>query len=280
MANGEKRLETGAIHFTKTQIYNPRKTMNKRIYQKNIHLDHESILDFFEERARKFDVNYPYVSVNYQDKNPSLTFDRDQAEKEFILPILKLDRFSSVLDIGCGIGRWADSIYKTIGYYHGTDFSSELIKIAKSRFKMAKHINFQNLRAQETCSEKLSTENKFNTVIISGLLIYLSDEDIIHTFENMKKLMQKYFKIYIREPIALEQRLTLNKIFSEELDSEYSAIYRTKEELINLITNFITENNLSIKKQGFLFPENLSNRKETQQYYILLERNIVENLNP
>lgn len=36
--------------------------------------------------------------------------------------------------------------------------------------------------------------------------------------------------IYISEPIALEERLTLNKFYLDNLDSEYSAIYRTISE--------------------------------------------------
>jgi len=37
------------------------------------------------------------------------------------------------LDIGCGIGRWAENIIDHCGEYIGTDFSDEMIKQAGER---------------------------------------------------------------------------------------------------------------------------------------------------
>jgi len=47
--------------------------------------------------------------------------------------MLGLKEDSRVLDIACGIGRWADALPEEIEEYCGVDFSGELIEIANKR---------------------------------------------------------------------------------------------------------------------------------------------------
>ncbi|MDR7119207.1 class I SAM-dependent methyltransferase [Rheinheimera soli] len=246
--------------------------MTKRIYGSKVDLDTQSVSIFFENRAKKFNKDYPYVAVNYQDSNPSLTVARDQEEKQRILPLLTLSQYSSVLDIGCGIGRWADSLHSLIGSYTGTDFSAGLIQIAKDRFSEHENIKFINLAAQDTKKENLEGETDFNLVIISGLLIYLNDLDCLTLFENIANCVTKECQIYIREPVAIESRLTLNKIFSEELSAEYSAVYRTFDEVQALLAPALFNSGFKVQHRGKLFSTALSNRKETEQHFMILAR--------
>lgn len=79
--------------------------------------------------------------------------------------------------------------------------------------------------------------------------------------------------ICIREPIGVEECLTLKEHFSEELDDNYNAIYRTRDELMKIFKNTLIYNGFTLKKEGFLYEEkNLNNRKETSQYYFVFEK--------
>ena len=93
-------------------------------------------------------------------------------------------------------------------------------------------------------------------------------------FSQIQQISEQDCLICIREPIAVEERLTLKDFFSEELASEYNAIYRTRSELINLLQQPLLENGFSIMQEGFLFNESpqLNNRRETSQYYFILQR--------
>jgi 2-polyprenyl-3-methyl-5-hydroxy-6-metoxy-1,4-benzoquinol methylase len=246
--------------------------MANRVYGNKINLDEQSVSVFFENRVKKYNNDYPYVAVNYQDSNPSLTVDRDKAEKERILPLLKLDLEKSVLDIGCGIGRWADTLKQMVGYYHGTDFAKGLIDIAQQRFAGQANIEFQNLKAQDSKASLLNYSKPFDLIIISGLLIYLNDDDCEQVFANIAECAAANCQVYIREPIAVAERLTLNKIYSEELSSEYSAIYRTKDELMSLLETSLYPAGFQLAMEDKLFPQDLANRKETEQYFMILER--------
>ena len=89
--------------------------------------------EFFKKRAEKFQEDNPYSVTMYQDNNADLVKNRNFKEVQKLYPLLKLNNKSKVLDVACGIGRWADAIKDEIQEYCGIDFSDELIGIAKER---------------------------------------------------------------------------------------------------------------------------------------------------
>lgn len=79
--------------------------------------------------------------------------------------------------------------------------------------------------------------------------------------------------VCIREPIAVQDRLTLKNFYSNELEDNYNAIYRTRDELLAFFQETLLCSGFIVKKEHYLFEENsLNNRKETAQYYFILER--------
>ena len=103
-----------------------------RIKEKVANIDYSETRQFFKNRAQKFQEDNPYSVTMYQDNNKELVQERNKKEVGRILPMLQLDERSRVLDIACGIGRWADALPGNIAEYCGVDFSSELIKIGRA----------------------------------------------------------------------------------------------------------------------------------------------------
>ena len=61
---------------------------------------------------------------------------RNKAEIDRIVPVAGFSEDAVILDIGCGIGRWADAIKSqrcNIVEYYGIDFSEDMIRIANQR---------------------------------------------------------------------------------------------------------------------------------------------------
>lgn len=113
----------------------------------------------------------------------------------------------------------------------------------------------------------------YNRILIVGILIYLNDVDMADSLRQIEKVCETKSVICIREPIAIEERLTLKDFFSEELNDYYNAIYRTRDELMVSINEMFLNKGFRIKEEGFLFDDDaLNNRKETAQYYYILER--------
>lgn len=106
-----------------------------RITEEVIDIDYKETRRFFERRADKFSDDNPYSVTMYQDRHTELVRERNRKETEKLIPMLNLNADSRVLDVACGIGRWADAMPDCIKEYCGLDFSRELVEIARKRNK-------------------------------------------------------------------------------------------------------------------------------------------------
>ena len=229
--------------------------------------------EFFKNRAGKFKENNPYSVTMYQDNNPNLVIERNKYETEKLLPLLSLSAKSKVLDIACGIGRWSDAIKENITEYCGVDFSEELISIAKDRnccqnrdFLVGSASNLEEVLKQEN-------KGKYNRILLMGILMYLNEEDVEETLRQVERVSESESIVCIREPIGITERLTLKNFYSNELEDNYNAIYRTREEFMRFFEKHLIGKGFHIAQEGFMFSEDaLNNRKETAQYYFIFKR--------
>lgn len=248
-------------------------TKDTRIKKTVTEIDYSQTLHFFNKRADKYAEDHPYSVTMYQDNNPALVEERNRAETEKLLPLMKLDRNSKVLDLACGIGRWSDAIKTQIGEYCGIDFSENLIDLAKKR--ASEENRFFCVGAVNEFREILRAngKGKYNRILLIGILIYVNDNDLVHVMEQLCDVSDEHAVICIREPLGIDERLTLKGFYSEELKDNYNAIYRTRKELIGVMEETLLKKGFRITQNGFLFSEEeLNNRKETAQYYFVLER--------
>ena len=98
--------------------------------------------------------------------------------------------------------------------------------------------------------------------------MYINDDELREAIRNLIKMCNTKCKIYISEVVCDNNRLTLNSHFSENLNKDYSVIYRTSNEYKEIWSIFM--------KEGFqLIEENWVSKKlqrETRKYYVLLQR--------
>ena len=245
---------------------------NQRIINDKVPINADSVSQFFEERAARFDQSHPLVSILYQDSNPALAEARDRHEKEVILPLLHLKASDRVLDIGCGIGRWADALRGKVARYHGTDLSAGLTGIAARRLADQPDFSFQALPAQENQPDRLECPPPFDLIIIAGVLAYINDDECRRVLANAAAGAGRPARIYLREPIGIQARLTLKNVWSEELRHEYSAIYRTVPELLEMIQTSIGQSGFRVDQNEPLLSGALANRRETSQQYFIIQR--------
>lgn len=248
-----------------------------RIYSKNAlkdkpTLDRSSVQNFFEERAKKAHVLGYKSAVMYQDKNPGLAEARDLAEKELLCPKLNLTPSDRFLDFGCGTGRWTEAVINTVAHYHGTDFAEGLIQIAKSR-GFPGHARFSCMPCTEVSLEKLGEAEPFNKLICFGLMIYLNDSDLTEFLQAMLSVSARRSLFLVREPVALDQRLTISDHYSEDMGQLYNAIYRTEKELLAFFKNELVSGGYDLVDSGDVFSDpKYNNRTETKQKFFLFQR--------
>ena len=153
--------------------------------------------------------------------------------------------------------------------YHGIDFSGSLIEYACSRLGQTPNVTFQVLAAQDVSPERIAVNTRFSLIIISGLLIYLNDEVCEQTLANITTCCETSARIYIREPVGLESRLSLVNYYSEELHTHYNAIYRTEAELFELFNRTILASGFKLGVRDFLYTPEMNNRPETRQMFFI-----------
>ena len=70
----------------------------------------------------------------------------------------------------------------------------------------------------------------YDLVFISGLFLYLNDKKLLRTLKNIKNFISKKGILILREPVGIYKRYEIKNRFSEELNTNYSAVYRTEED--------------------------------------------------
>lgn len=228
---------------------------------------------FFEKRAEKYDSENPNAVTMFQDGHPELVKQRNAVEAQKLLPLLRIEKTSRVLDLACGIGKWADIIGDNFSEYCGIDFSQKLISIAKANFN-APRISF--IAGDITVMSELLRENnkgKYDRILFFGAVMYINDSDLYKICDEMIRCSEEHTIICIKASIGKSERLTLKDFFSEELHDNYNAIYRTDEEMRSIFEQTFFRNGFELKDSGPMYENSeLNNREETIQYYYLLER--------
>lgn len=246
-----------------------------RIYDNKVDIKADDVKRFYDERAKKAaSMECPYTAVLLGDQNPNHAAEWNAFEKQYILPELRVDNKSRILDIGCGMGRWAETFIPQTEYYYGADYSAEMIALAKKRNTFPeKEYDFECYSFQEVVSlPKEHFQKKFNKAVICGVCMYINDKELQECFEKLNQLLADESILYLTETVARESRLTLNQFYSEALKADYDVIYRTQEEY-NQMYSPLLEAGFQIVKQDFLPKLNKEEKySETDRWYTILKR--------
>ena len=115
-------------------------------------------------------------------------------------------------------------------------------------------------------------ESGFNRIIISGVLVYICDNDVHAGLKGLAKLLEEKCVIFVWEPCGKEQRLTLKDFPSGALKTDYNAIYRTKNEYDDFFKVF-TDNGFTVTyKEYYSALGGTVTYADTDKIYYILER--------
>jgi len=239
-------------------------TSNKnRLYGIMDNIDAQKVNEFFDARISKDNPLAAALLGDDFDKNAS--FKRNQHEYNILKSLLNQDKKIKILDLGCGLGRWASNLIEEIDIYDGIDFSLKFINAATEIYKDKNNINFYHMSATNIDCKIIF--KKYDLIILNGVCMYINDEDLKPLMSSLINFTAEDGNIYLQESVSvINQRLTLKNFPSKELGVDYNAIYRTPEEYNNILSDF------EIITTDLLLNEETGARKETNAQYWFLKR--------
>jgi SAM-dependent methyltransferase len=236
---------------------------NGRIYGEKAVIDSENVKAFFNNNAQK-DTSLKSVLLG-RDFGENSADLHNQKEAKIVLDFIG-DGKKTILYIGCGIGRWAHNLKPVIQKYDGIDFSQEFIQAANHNFRDFDEIMFYCMPATDI--ERTKLLEKYDVVIVTGVSMYINDEELDKFYNYINSFTQKDSLLYIQDTTSLlETRLTLKDFESIELKTKYNVIYRTKTEYETLFGKHLPAFKLAKNGTELLLDKNSGAREETNARY-------------
>ena len=243
--------------------------MKERVYGEKINIDTENTISFYNQRAKTVkNREQEYTTVLLGDQDPEYAVKWDEYEKGFVLPKLMLNRNKVVLDLGCGMGRLADAVSDKVKEYYGVDFSSEMIAVAKQNVRN-NNCHFYAMSVVDALSDPKITARKYDLVLMAGVSMYINEDELKESYRLLRNLVNKDSLFYFEESVGKIERLTLNHIWSEDLQDYYGAIYRTREEYKSLIRECMKGG--EFVEEGYMNFLDKKEQSETSHWYALLK---------
>ena len=88
-------------------------------------------------------------------------------------------------------------------------------------------------------------------------------------YRGLKQLADRDTLFYFEESVGKKERITLNHIWSDNLNAYYGAIYRTREEYKSLIEECM--NGVEFIEEGYLQCLDKEEHAETSHWYALFK---------
>lgn len=226
----------------------------------------EKTPDFWERRARLYG-RICVDSITMFETDPEIIEQRVSFERGHIAPKLRITPRTHVLDLGCGPGRWTSYLAPRCERVVAVDFSPSMIEAARRQLP-AEHLHKVEFVVQS--SADFLRPEQFDLILILGVLIYLDDEQCERTIRNASLMLAPGGQLISKESIGLEWRYELRDKYSEVIQENYTATYRSEEELRALFAS----SGLKVAHDEFVYPEGSKARKfkETAPKLFILEK--------
>lgn len=199
-------------------------------------IDYQKVKDFFAGVATHSHCSdLTLAATSCPDNPPGFLLYRDKSHKKHFFKALKINKQWTVLDLGCGTGRWTFAFAKRARFVVGVDNSQALLKLAEQE---AKNRSIFNVKFINSSLFDFFYPEKFDLIFFSGVLLYIKDDDLSRVISNIKNLLKPEGKVALLESISIEDKIVKDSVYDERLQTTYSAIYRRPEEYKHLFTRY------------------------------------------
>lgn len=227
-------------------------------------IDARKIRAFWDERGKRFER--VIAEMANLEPDPGLQAMKSRLEREMILPRLNLNPEMRILDLGAGYGQWAILMAPFVKEVCAVEYSRSMLEAGR---KEVLEKGLANITFINSAAEDFLVDEEWDLVFISGLLLYLDDEQARAVGRNVAGMVGAGKRVFLREAVSLlPSRYIIDSEWSDALASQYSALYRREEEIMKLFKP------LSLIDKGYMFPDGspLNKWKETRLKFFIFEK--------
>ncbi|MFZ1362809.1 MAG: methyltransferase domain-containing protein [Candidatus Nanopelagicales bacterium] len=197
-------------------------------------IDQTRVKKFWDSRAEKYQ-ELPFESVANLEQDPENLRLKIELETEAIAKYTGDVVGKTILDLGAGVGQWSFRFIENgANRVTAVEYSEGLAEIGRVE---AEKRGVNSIEFFVSPAEQFVTDEQFDLVFISGLFVYLNDPQAQVLAEGLASFCSDNSKLVVRDGTGVPNRHEINQAHSEHLDSEYSAVYRTRDEYIDLMTS-------------------------------------------
>jgi SAM-dependent methyltransferase len=156
--------------------------------------------------------------------------------------LVPLTGSKSILELGCGNGRWIASLAARVGYYEAVDFSEFMLATARRR---CADLGLANVRFVRASAQDYVPDRSFDIIYLSGLTQYLHDADLT-------QLLNRLLPHLVSGGLIIDRSTVHRRVRSVATQPGYFSIYRTAEDLIALFADAGLTNCYHARSYDFL----------------------------
>jgi len=208
---------------------------------RNKQLDEREIMKLFgEEVDTKYMREFWKIRTQQHKINEGMTNLEDDMEllrlklqKEIpkMVSYVNPNKDMHMLDLGSGYGTWTFFFANNVKHIDAVDYTKELVDVGIQRMRSE---NITNIDFCCNSIQQFISAKKYDMILLSGICIYLNDADIKKLMKHINDYTKKGSIIVLRDGTGLNDKYIISKEYSERLKSMYSAMYRTREEYIDI----------------------------------------------
>lgn len=190
-------------------------------------IDQDKVKKFWDARARTYG-SLDFNSIANLEQDPENLALKVKLESEKVFAYLGSLNGKTILDLGAGVGQWAFR-FVDAGAAHVTavEYSAELAEIGR---REAERRGNANLEFVVSPAEQFRSDKSFDVVFISGLFVYINDDQAEKLVTGLGQFCHANTLVLLRDGTGVTHRHEINNRFSQHLQADYSATYRTAAE--------------------------------------------------
>lgn len=193
----------------------------------------EKVKQFWESRAQVY-TKVALESVANLEQDPANLKRKIDDETSKVFGWLGDISGKSVLDLGAGVGQWSFRFAERgASKVFAVEYASGLAHIGSAE---AVQRNMPQVEFFVSAAEKFNSTQQFDLVFISGLFVYLNDDQAAELLAKLPSFVRDDGLLLLRDGTSVNGRHEIDDCFSEHLGQNYSATYRSSVEYVQIFS--------------------------------------------